>query len=85
MRAKLEVLFDLDYTQAFSSPFGLYRNHIVVSATLNTNVEFVGLNLADSWHSRSQVILKRVTREAGEDVYEAVVPYLGQKRLLVLE
>jgi hypothetical protein len=80
-----KILLDLHDPYPLSSAFGLNWQDIVGAPLINTNVDFIHLDLADARRSCSQMILQRIASKASENIDEAIVPNLGQQRLLVAQ
>lgn len=79
------VLLDLHDVQRVASALGLDRDYVLAAPRVDSDVELVGLHLADVGHRRPEVVLERVARDAQEDVDEPVVAHSGQQGLLVSE
>src|SRR5207245_11017995 len=56
----------------------------LVSPSIDTDVDFIGLELTDTGDLSAEVTLEGITSDTCEDVNQAVVAQLGEKRLLVV-
>ena len=75
--AKSKVLFDLYDAQLIAVALCLDWQDVVRPSLIQTDIQLVGLHLTNIWHSRSQVILQRVTCYTYKNIYEAVVSHFG--------
>lgn len=58
LRTERHVLFDLYSIQLVVSSLGLHWHHIMTTRLVHAHIYFICLDLSDSGHSRTQVILK---------------------------
>ena len=56
--AERHVLLDLHPIESVSSTLGLDWYHIMATALVHADVDFVGLDLSHTWDSRAKVILE---------------------------
>jgi len=80
-----DILSGLDNADLILAALGLNRDHIVASALVDPDVEFVDLDLADPLDRRPKMVLQAVGRQPEEGVDQAVIPDDGEKRLFVVQ
>ncbi len=79
-----DVLRRLDNSDLIFTTLRLYRNDIMTSPFIQSDVEFIDLDLTDVLDCGSEMILKAVGREPQERVDQAVVTNYREQRLFVI-
>src|SRR5690606_2615051 len=79
------ILCGLNDPDLSLSAFRLNRNDIVTSVLVETDIEFVDLNLPNSFHRGSQVILEAIRGQSEESVDQSVVADNGEECLFVIQ
>jgi hypothetical protein len=51
---------------------------------VDSDVDFICLNLSHIWHSSSQMVLQRIARKASENINQPVVTELSQECLFII-
>ena len=67
------------------SALGLNRNHEVTTVLVHPYIKLVYFNLTYAFDRSPEVVLQRISREAQEDIDEAVITDLGQQGLFIVE
>jgi len=79
------VLFDLDNPEPVTAALGLNGEYVVDSTFIDPNVNLIGFHLPHSFDMGSQMVLKGIACQTGENVEETVVTQFGKKGLLIRE
>lgn len=82
-RAKFNILPRLHGGQLIFSPLCLHRHDVFSAIRVDSDIEFVDLNLPDSLNGRSQVILQRIACDAKKYINDTVVASPREQCLLV--
>ena len=83
--AKRVILFDLDDIEKIAAALSLNRYDVVGALPVYADVYLIGFYLTDSGDGRPEMVLKRVSGEAGGEVYQSVVAQADEQRLLVFK
>jgi len=62
-RAQGNVLFDLNCTEAVTSAFGLNRQDVMATASVQPHVEFIALHLPNAFHRSAKMVLERICHD----------------------
>ena len=74
------VLARLDDADLILPTLRLHGDHIVATALIEPDIEFVDLDLPNPFDGRAKMVLKAVGRKAEKGVDQPVVAHDGQKR-----
>ena len=80
---KRHILFYLDDANLVSLAFRLHRKDIVRPFIVQSNINFISLNLTNATHCCTQVILDGITSNTGKDVDKPVVSKFRQQCLFI--
>ena len=82
-RTASDILTGLHDSMLVTTTLRLNRNDILASVLVNTDIDFIDLNLPDVLYCRTKVVLERECGNTEKYVNKAVVPYLCEKCLFV--
>lgn len=85
LSAQSEILLDLHHAHPVLSPLGLHREHVMRAVAVEADIDFVGFDLPEPFDPAPEMTLQRVSRQAGEDIDEAVERALAKLLGLKIE
>ena len=77
------ILFGLYNADLIPATLCLNWKDVMRAMLVNTNVDFIDLNLTDANRSRSQVVLERIAGDARKHIEQAIVSNLREQCLFI--